>query len=198
MFTGIVEEKGLIASLKKGKLILHSTESLMRDLKRGASVSVEGVCLTVTEIQNNFIVFDLLDETLSKTTLGSLTEGSYVNIERALKMGQEIGGHLLSGHVVCKGEVAKWERNVLTVTIPPSLSKYLFPKGYIAIDGMSLTLVEVNQNSFTVHLIPETLAQTTIGSKKVGSFVNIEVDMQTLSIVDTVERILSTKREANG
>ncbi len=191
MFGGIVEEFVEVYSHERGKLVLIFSPGLMDGLKKGASVSVDGVCLTVTSFEKNLVSFDLLEETYLKTTLGSLVAGSKVNVERALKMGDEIGGHLLSGHVMGRGKVEKFEKNVLTVSC--AFSKYLFPKGFIAIDGISLTLVDVDlkKGVFTVHLIPETLKRTTIASKKVGDAVNIEIDIQTITIVDTTERYLS-------
>lgn len=197
MFTGIVQGTGQIAEVIEGETIksfkieLPNTDSL----EIGASVSVDGVCLTVTSIQNKMVSFDVIQETLTRTTLGQLEKGDIVNIERSLKFGDEIGGHLLSGHIIATGLVNErhdsGEGIDLSIIAPPSIEKYLIEKGYVAIDGISLTVGEVSNSRFNLHIIPETIRQTKIASKQVGDAVNIEIDSTTQTIVSTVERIIA-------
>jgi riboflavin synthase len=198
MFTGIVKGMFLIASVENENVLHYSVslpDDLLEGLEIGASVSVNGVCQTVVKIQDQSVYFDAIGETLKRSTLESLEKGDFVNIERSLRMGDEIGGHLLSGHVIATAEVTKFieakSETVVRFRLEKKWMKYLFSKGYIAIDGVSLTLVDVDEDhgSFTVHLIPETLRMTTLGKKSEGDRVNIEIDSQTQAIVDTVERI---------
>ena len=200
MFTGIVAGTGEISSIAGEDVIRFvidfstvSTDGLVT----GASVSVDGVCLTVVEIDSPKISFDAIPETLEKTTLGSKQVGDSVNLERALKMGDELGGHLLSGHIMGMGKISgrdEGDENLdLRIECPSGIMKFVQEKGYIAIDGISLTIGEVNDDSFALHLIPETISLTTIGSKNIGESVNIEVDSMTQTIVTTVERILEAR-----
>ena len=197
MFTGIVAGTGEISSMAGEDVIRFvidfstvSTDGLVT----GASVSVDGVCLTVVEIDSSKISFDAIPETLEKTTLGSKQVGDSVNLERSLKMGDELGGHLLSGHIMGMGKISgrvEGDENLdLMIECPSGIMKFVQEKGYIAIDGISLTIGEVNDYSFALHLIPETISLTTIGTKNIGESVNIEVDSMTQTIVTTVERIL--------
>ena len=139
----------------------------------------------------------MIPETLQKTTLGSKSTGSLVNLERALKMGDELGGHLLSGHILGMGEITERvegkENLDLRISCSSHIMKFVQEKGYIAIDGISLTIGNVDETSFSLHLIPETIALTTIGTKQIGDKVNIEVDSMTQTIVTTVERILEAR-----
>jgi len=200
MFTGIVAGTGRISSIAGEEVIRFvidfstvSTDGLVT----GASVSVDGVCLTVVEIDSPKISFDAIPETLEKTTLGSKQIGDSVNLERALKMGDELGGHLLSGHIMGMGKISgrvEGDENLdLMIECPSGIMKFVQEKGYIAIDGISLTIGEVHDDSFALHLIPETISLTTIGSKNIGESVNIEVDSMTQTIVTTVERILEAR-----
>ena len=200
MFTGIVAGTGEISSIAGEDVIRFvidfstvSTDGLVT----GASVSVDGVCLTVVEIDSPKISFDAIPETLQKTTLGTKQVGDSVNLERALKMGDELGGHLLSGHIMGMGKISgrvEGDENLdLMIECPSGIMKFVQEKGYIAIDGISLTIGEVNDDSFALHLIPETISLTTIGSKNIGESVNIEVDSMTQTIVSTVERILEAR-----
>lgn len=202
MFTGIVQGMGTVASIKPSpggmRLAVTLPPHLSTGLVIGASVAIDGVCLTVVEIQGSVISFDVIEETLTCTTLGSLQLGASVNLERAAKMGDEIGGHLLSGHIIGTASVTKAENSPGNLSMEfqgdPAWTKYLFPKGYIAIDGISLTLVTVTQpHFFSVQLIPETRRSTTIAQKQIGDNVNIEVDVHTQAIVDTVEKMLKKK-----
>ena len=151
----------------------------------------------MVEINSPNISFDVIPETLQKTTLGSKSTGSLVNLERALKMGDELGGHLLSGHILGMGEITERvegkENLDLRISCPSHIMKFVQEKGYIAIDGISLTIGNVDETSFSLHLIPETIALTTIGTKQIGDKVNIEVDSMTQTIVTTVERILEAR-----
>lgn len=199
MFTGIIKKTRPVTAVKRNQSILSYAVSfddeLLDGLNTGASVSIDGTCQTVVSIKEKDVWFDAIDETLKKTTLNNLHVGTIVHIERAARFGDEIGGHVLSGHICCTAKITKVEdedgRYVMFFHCDPSWSKYLFPKGYVAIHGASLTLVDVDAKKgiFSVHLIPETLRLTTLGQMKVGDRVNIEVDTATQAIVDTVERL---------
>lgn len=200
MFTGIVQGTGSILQIESKEAIHTLTIDLpnTQDLNTGASVSVDGVCLTAISIQGQKVCFDVITETLTRTTLGQLTVGQQVNIERSLKFGDEIGGHLLSGHIMATGIVhSKTKRGEgfdFTIRIPEDIRKYVMEKGYIAVDGISLTVGEVREGVFSLHIIPETLRLTTLLSKEVGDAVNLEIDSTTQTIVATVERVLEEKR----
>ena len=197
MFTGIVAGTGRIAELEGNDVIRIVIDFAMvstEGLEEGASVSVDGVCLTVVDINDKHISFDAIPETLSLTTLGEKIVGNWVNLERALKMGDELGGHLLSGHIMGVGEIIERtsgdDHLDLLIDCPDDILKFVQQKGYIAIDGISLTIGEVDDGGFALHLIPETMKLTTIGGKQLGEHVNIEVDSMTQTIVSTVERVL--------
>ena len=196
MFTGIVQGLGTIKAIDEGDGI--TTFSVLcpdtHDLAIGASVAIDGVCLTATSIEEELVTFDIIPETMERTTLGERGVDDEVNIERSLRYGDEVGGHLLSGHIIGRGLVryaqAVGEGAQLKIKAPPSIQKYIQTKGYIGIDGISLTLGEVNGNEFDLHIIPETLRLTALGSKQAGDAVNIEIDSTTMMIVETVERLL--------
>jgi len=199
MYTGIVQRVADIIAVEKktglNTLVINFDNALLNNLTIGASVAVDGVCLTVTTINNNQVSFDVMQETLNKTTLGLLNAGDKVNLERSAKQGDEIGGHLLSGHVEGTAiitQIRQSENNyVLDFTCPEEWMKYILPKGFIAINGASLTIVDTHATGgFNVHLIPETLRATTFKLKQLGDTVNIEIDNQTKVIVTTVERYL--------
>ena len=202
MFTGIVQGIAPIHSvIEKTNFKTHvikMPQELLTDLEIGASVAHNGVCLTVTKIDKDLVSFDLMTETLRVTNLGSLREGDYVNIERAMRMGKEIGGHILSGHIYCTAKVAQIipsENNLqIRFELPQTdVMKYILHKGFIAVDGISLTVGEVKGRQFSVNLIPETLQRTLIGQRHVGDLVNIEIDPQTQAVVDAVERYLTAR-----
>ena len=202
MFTGIVQGIAPIHSvIEKTNFKTHvikMPQELLTDLEIGASVAHNGVCLTVTKIDKDLVSFDLMTETLRVTNLGSLREGDYVNIERAMRMGTEIGGHILSGHIYCTAKVAQIipsENNLqIRFELPQTdVMKYILHKGFIAVDGISLTIGEVKGRQFSVNLIPETLQRTLIGQRRVGDLVNIEIDPQTQAVVDAVERYLTAR-----
>ena len=198
MFTGIVQGTAEIVDLiEKENFRTHRirlpAEALV-GLEAGASVAHNGCCLTVTRIEGDVVDFDLMRETLRVTNLGELAVGDRVNFERAARFGDEIGGHAMSGHILCTAQVVDVatspNNHRVRFRLPPVWQKYLFTKGYIGIDGISLTIGEVDGAEFDVNLIPETLQRTNIGGHKIGDRVNIEIDPQTQAIVDTVERVL--------
>ncbi len=201
MFTGIVQGTArLIDIIEKKNFrthIIELDESLVHGITTGASVAHNGCCLTVTAIDGNKLAFDLMQETLQVTNLGELQIGDQVNIERAARFGDEIGGHQMSGHILFTAnvhEVILSDNNCrIWFSIPEQYQRFIFSKGYIGIDGISLTIGEVNNSRFNVNLIPETLSRTNIDSRKPGDRINIEIDPQTQAIVETVERIMATK-----
>ena len=203
MFTGIIQGTAEIVDVVEREAFRTHTLRFPREsvegLRPGASVSHNGCCLTVTAIQDDLVSFDLMQETLRVTNLGTLKKGERVNFERAARFGDEIGGHQMSGHISCTAgviEVIKSENNhQIRFLLPEEFSRYLFAKGYIGIDGISLTLGQVSGPAFDVNLIPETLARTNIGGHRPGDRVNIEIDPQTQAIVDTVERILNQREK---
>lgn len=204
MYTGIVQRVAEIIAVEK-KTGLHTLtiafdDFLLQQLIIGASVAVDGVCLTVTHITENQVMFDVMQETLNKTTLGLLNVGDKVNMERSAKQGDEIGGHILSGHIEGTAKISniiETENNyVVEFVCPKDWMKFIFSKGFIAINGASLTVVNVNKDGgFSVSLIPETLRATTFKEKQVGDHVNIEIDHQTKVIVSTVERYLENRHD---
>jgi riboflavin synthase len=164
----------------------------------GASIAINGTCLTVTQQPGaNELCFDLIVETLRATNLGTLQVGDAVNFERSARIGDEVGGHNVSGHIQTTATVLRLvdtpDNRKVVFHMPAHLMKYIFSKGFIAVDGCSLTVGEVTPDSFCVWLIPETLRVTVFGQRKEGDTVNIELDAQTVAIVDTVERILAAK-----
>ncbi|MAR53148.1 MAG: riboflavin synthase [Euryarchaeota archaeon] len=200
MFTGIVAGTAPIVKIEDKDLIRSFTVDLGKyidNLEIGASVALDGVCMTVVSIENNLVKFDAIEETLTRTTLGSLNVNSSVNVERSLKMGDELGGHIISGHVLMAAKILqitdKGDGKDILVENPSDASHYILEKGYISIDGMSLTIGNVSQENFSLHIIPETLRVTTIGQKKVGDYVNIEIDSRTQAVVDTIRKSLEVK-----
>ena len=191
MFTGIVQEIGEIKECNKtssGKSIeIYATSSFTENLQEGASVSVNGVCLTVVSSNNKSMIFDVIKETLRITNLDGIKIGSTVNLERSLKYGDEVGGHLLSGHVSCKGKSQLIQNNgevELRVECPKEWIDYVLLKGYVAINGASLTVAKKGRDSFSVYLIPETLGATNLSQCSEESFLNIEIDQSTYSSIN--------------
>ncbi len=206
MFTGIVQGTAEIVAIEEKELfrthIVRLPDDLLPGLALGASVSHNGCCLTVTAIEDDRVSFDLIKETLRITNLGELSVGDVVNIERAAKFSDEIGGHLMSGHIMTTAEICKiiqseHNREVWFKLQDAAQIKYILHKGFVGIDGISLTVGDVTKSKFCVHLIPETLERTTLGAKKLGHKVNIEIDPHTQAIVETVERVLA-QREASA
>ena len=201
MFTGIVQGTGEVISIADGGSVRRFSikmSDLSNELEMGASVSVDGVCLTATGIDGSTVDFDAVPETLERSTLGGLDVGDSVNLERALRMGDELGGHVLSGHIMATAEVLSHtevgEGVDMGISIPSGIRPFVMEKGFIAVDGISLTVGSVRAESFDVHLIPETLERTTIGGKTEGALVNIEVDPMTQAVVETVARMLESGR----
>ena len=191
MFTGIVQEIGEIKECNKtssGKSIeIYATSSFTENLQEGASVSVNGVCLTVVSSNNKSMIFDVIKETLRITNLDDIKIGSMVNLERSLKYGDEVGGHLLSGHVSCKGKSQLIKNDgeaELKVECPKEWIDYVLLKGYVAINGASLTVAKKERGSFSVYLIPETLGATNLSQYSEESFLNIEIDQSTYSSIN--------------
>ena len=196
MFTGIVQGTGSVHSIEGDSTLTFTIQIPSTDgLEVGGSVSIDGVCLTATSIGQQ-VTFDVIPETIHRTTLGSLKPGDSVNVERALKFGDELGGHLLSGHIMGTAHISKVHDQDYTICCPPEMSDYIQEKGYIAVDGISLTIGETDGNGgFDVHIIPETLRLTTLGNKAVGDRVNIEIDAMTQAVVETTKRMME-QREA--
>ncbi|GAB3080933.1 riboflavin synthase [Pedococcus soli] len=194
MFTGIVEELGHVVGLDAGedsaRLTVHGAV-VTTDAVHGASISVNGVCLTVVEHGDEEFTVDVMAETLRRSSLGALVPGARVNLERAMPANGRFGGHVVQGHVDGTATIThrtpgdRWE--VVGFTLPPALSRYVVEKGSITVDGVSLTVASVDDTSFTVSLIPTTLDLTTLGHKGVGDPVNLEVDV----IAKYVERLMS-------
>ncbi|RJU94717.1 MAG: riboflavin synthase subunit alpha [Candidatus Poseidoniales archaeon] len=199
MFTGIVQGVGTVVEVIE-KQTIHTLRIEIpdtKDLAIGASVSIDGACLTAVKIQGSVVDFDVIPETLHRTTLAHLSSDGKVNVERSLKFGDEIGGHLLSGHIMGMGIIHSKTENGegvdFQISIPVELRKYILEKGYIAIDGISLTIGLIQDGHFALHIIPETLRLTTLGSKNIGDAVNLEIDSTTQTIVTTVERVMEQK-----
>ncbi|MEU9376821.1 riboflavin synthase [Streptomyces sp. NPDC048255] len=194
MFTGIVEELGEVAAVEqlaeasrfrlRGPLVTEGA-------KHGDSIAVNGVCLTVVDTADGEFTADVMQETLNRSSLGALTQGSRVNLERPMALGGRLGGHLVQGHVDGTGEILSrtpsehWE--IVRVALPANLSRYVVEKGSITVDGVSLTVVEAAADWFSISLIPTTLALTTLGIKQPGDPVNLEVDV----LAKYVERLLA-------
>ncbi|MER7045997.1 MULTISPECIES: riboflavin synthase [Streptomyces] len=196
MFTGIVEELGEVTAVEnlgdssrfrlRGPLVTEGA-------RHGDSIAVNGVCLTVVETGDGEFTADVMAETLKRSSLGSLTTGSRVNLERPTAVGDRLGGHIVQGHVDGTGAIAErtpsehWE--IVRISLPAGLSRYVVEKGSITVDGVSLTVVDAGPDHFTVSLIPTTLALTTLGLKESGDLVNLEVDI----IAKYVERLLGDR-----
>ena len=193
MFTGIVEELGAVVSREPtatGAILTVNGPHVVSDAREGDSIAVNGVCLTVASLTTDGFVADVMHETLRRTSIGELRAGDPVNLERAAMLGTRLGGHLVQGHVDGVGTVAEvsgGERVDLRFTVPAGLTRYLVEKGSVTVDGVSLTVVGVGDDWFTVSLIPTTLQVTTLGRRVVGDRVNLEVDV----IAKYVERLVS-------
>ncbi|MFB6562594.1 riboflavin synthase [Streptomyces sp. NPDC056400] len=194
MFTGIVEELGEVTAveqLEEASRFRLRGPLVTEGAKHGDSIAVNGVCLTVVETADGEFTADVMQETLNRSSLGALTEGSRVNLERPMALGGRLGGHLVQGHVDGTGEIISrtpsehWE--IVKVALPKNLSRYVVEKGSITVDGVSLTVVEAAADWFTISLIPTTLALTTLGIKQSGDPVNLEVDV----LAKYVERLLA-------
>ena len=198
MFTGIIEEIGRIEkiSIERGNLKLRiKTSKILNDLKVGDSININGACQTVIGTDSDSFTVEAVEETVRKTNLGQLKRNDLVNLERSLRFSDRLGGHLVSGHIDCVGKInsiVKKDGSFLyEFGLPEKYLAYLVEKGSVAVDGISLTVVEVKENSFTVSIIPFTLENTNLGTKKVEDSVNIETDL----IGKYVERILRSKSD---
>lgn len=197
MFSGIVAGLGIIENIEKQnkfrKIRVRLPKGTNEHLSQGASISLDGVCLTVVEFSEHTASFDIIDETLNRTTLSKLEVGDMINIERSLKFGEEIGGHQVSGHIDQIAEITDINNpennHIVRMKIPSKYMPYIIEKGYIALDGCSLTIANVFDDGFNVCLIPETLRRTTFGFKKEGDFVNFEIEAATKAIVDSYDRM---------
>lgn len=221
--TGIVQGKAQVVQLQHKdsfrSIRIRFPDGAMTGIQIGASVAINGTCLTVVQSAGDECQFDVIEETLRRTTLGELQVGSPVNYERhavctvnsscmppstrrSARVGDEIGGHTVSGHVCCTASIAALERTEdnrrLQFSVPPPWIKYVLEKGFIAVDGCSLTVGEVGEDWFSVYLIPETLRVTVLGDKDVGDRVNIEVEAQMQAIVDTVEKVVKRYMEGKA
>lgn len=200
MFAGIVQHIGVVEAVAAGNIrkIAVGLGPLAVDLERGASVAINGACLTVVDVAAGAgsVAFDVVRETLAATNLGGLVPGDRVNVERSLRFGDEVGGHMLSGHVSATATATAVARapghRRLTVRVPPAWMPHLMPKGFIALNGASLTIQALDRARCTlaVSLVPETLARTTFDATAVGDRLNLEVDAQTQAVVETVRRVL--------
>lgn len=202
MFTGIIEEVGIVRSITKGSLsaILNiSCEKVLEDTRVGDSIAVNGVCLTVTSLEESSFTADVMAETLRRSSLGELVKGSKVNLERAMQLNGRFGGHIVSGHIDGTGTIlsTKKEGNATWVEIgtSPEILRFIIQKGSITIDGISLTVAKLTDKSFSVSIIPHTGSETTLLTKKIGSVVNLENDI----VGKYVERFTSspTKKEVS-
>lgn len=201
MFTGIVEEMGIVKSLEikdKTSRIKIEAEKVLQDTKLGDSISTNGVCLTVTNITDSFFEADIMGETLSRSNLGQLKNGSRVNLERALTLSSRLGGHIVSGHIDGEGEIDEIRREDISIWIGIKCSndilRYVVEKGSIAIDGISLTVAYVDEKRFKVSIIPHTGEETTLTDRKVGDKVNLECDV----VGKYIEKLISVDKSSKS
>lgn len=206
MFTGIVQTQATVISVSEvegiKRLVLSVPGQYLQRLDLGASISINGCCLTVVHFELGIrdvvgqVYFDVIDETLRLTNLGDLVQGEKVNFERSVCFGTELGGHIVSGHIHATAILCDIDYNGdncrFKFNLAPKWLKYVMHKGFISINGASLTVGEVDENGFYVHLIPETLKITNLGTAKIHDLINIEVDQQTYTIIDTVERYMKS------
>jgi len=200
MFTGIVEGLGIVRGIHKkaaGAIFSVEGKKVCKDIAIGDSISVNGICLTVTDNSNGFLEFDVLGETLKKSNIGTLKAADRINLERALKADSRLGGHFVTGHIDCVAKIKQkqqigdtYKMQFYTVN---EYSIYLVPKGCVAIDGISLTVGEVSRDYFTVYVIPHTLTNTTLGFKKEGDVVNIEFDILAKYVNKSIPRTEKSK-----
>jgi riboflavin synthase, alpha subunit len=201
MFTGLVEEigniKAVTKSTKSAKITIKASK-VLEEVKLGDSISTNGVCLTVTDFSTNYFTVDVMAETMRRSNLKNLSSGDEINLERALRLGDRLGGHMVSGHIDGVGIISKYENedNAVWITIktPTELLRYIVEKGSIAIDGVSLTVAYVDDESFKVSIIPHTKDVTTLLRKKIGDEVNLECDM----VGKYIEKLISVKEETNA
>ena len=202
MYTGITRGLFPVVHVERAPNLLRYRVDLgpiAGGVELGASIAIDGVCQTAVSIEGSVIGFDAIRETLERTTLGRLEVGEVVSVERSVRVGDEIGGHDVAGHVIGTAEVVTARRDghdvALELAVPPDWMRYIMPKGFVALDGSSLTVGNTDpvRGTFFVHLIPETLTRTHFGTRKVGDRINVELDPRTVTIVDTVERVLAAR-----
>jgi len=194
MFTGIIEEVGIVKSVELGgasSLIKIQSDLILKDIHVGDSIAVNGVCLTVTNFSDKIFRADVMNETLRRSSLGQLTSSSPVNLERAMSAGGRFGGHIVTGHIDGTGIISNIKNDGIaiwyTISTAPQIMRYIVEKGSVAIDGISLTVAEVSEASFSVSIIPHTASQTILSRKKRGDTVNLENDI----IGKYVEKLIS-------
>ena len=192
MFTGIIEETGFLLKMNNGKIKI-ACDKILEDMKIGDSISTNGICLTVTNFDDKSFSADVMPETIRRTSLENLKVGDKINLERALRVSDRLGGHIVSGHIDGVGTIKsmKPEGNAIMITVKTekNLLRYIATKGSIALDGMSLTVVNAGENDFSVSLIPHTRDVTNFKYKQVGSLINIEVDV----MARYIERLMNFK-----
>ncbi len=180
MFTGIIAEVGRVTSAQPGSLVI-AVSKVLQGVEPGGSIAVNGVCLTITSFNTNSFSVDIMPETLRQTNLGLLSAGDRVNLEMPLALGGQLGGHLVQGHVDATGRVASvtgdGEAMLIRFEVPPEVMRYIVEKGFVAVDGVSLTVVTKDASSFWVSVVDYTRAHTTLGDRQVGDLVNLEVDV---------------------
>jgi riboflavin synthase len=193
MFTGIIEEVGRVNSVRPGNLVITAGK-VLQGLELGGSIAVNGVCLTITSFATNAFSVDIMSETLKRSNLGLLSAGDRVNLERPLALGGPLGGHLVQGHIDATGRVASigWDGEAMVIRFeaPPEVMRYVVEKGFIAVDGVSLTVVAKDTSSFQVSVVDYTRQNTTLGDRRVGDSVNLEVDI----IAKYVEQLSPARR----
>ena len=202
MFSGIVKGTGKVSKVTSKKdcfsIEIIPPNNFNTRLKKGASVSVDGVCLTSLDNGKTKLKFDVIDETLERTNLKLVKKNSLVNLERSITASTEIGGHLMSGHIHFTGKVneiiSKENTKDFIIGFPKKFKQYILEKGYIGVNGCSLTIGKVKNNSFNLHLIPETLSITNLKYLVKGDLVNIEIDQNTIAIVETVKNYLTAQK----
>ncbi|MDH7605370.1 MAG: riboflavin synthase [Melioribacter sp.] len=202
MFSGIIEEIGQIQKIdfiSGGIKLTISANKILEDVKIGDSVSVDGICLTITSFNKNSFTVDAVGETLKKTTLSTTKNKSYVNLERAIRFNERIGGHLIQGHINSTAKITQLkkigENFLLQIELPDDLMKYIIKEGSIAVDGISLTVADIIDNKINISIIPHTWQNTTLKYKKGNDLVNIEVDFTAKYIENFIKNYLSQKNE---
>ena len=202
IFTGIVQAMGVVISCDQVSGVVNlvvDVGHLSSGVETGASIAINGVCLTVVSVENGIVEFQMISETTSLSNLGRLSAGSQVNVERSYRVGDEVGGHVLSGHISCTAEVVKVIRTIghqlIHMAVAEQWMAYLFDKGFVALNGTSLTIAEIDREKRTiaVSLIPETLERTIFRSVAVGDAINLEIDSRTQAVVETVREVLADK-----
>ena len=197
MFTGIVEEAGRVVSFRpeaEAWALVVAADTVRQDAALGDSIAINGCCLTIVELGEGTLRFDVLEETKRLTNFGAFREGSFVNLERSLRFGGKVGGHFVTGHIDTTGEIVTFEPrgkdHYLRVRVPGDWTRYIVHKGSIAIDGISLTIAEVSAEEFAVWLIPHTMLATNLHSRRLGAAVNLEFDL----LGKHVEKLLATRQ----